>query len=209
VCADGLKCAAAVDDSKAVMDFRRPALAFVFLSLGYTAGCGANRGHATARPGPAVPPSAESPATVSLRQATQAEAAGHASDALSLYETVAATDAPGADRLLAHISAARIRLSTNPAVRDLSKAREHLADVSKVNPTQPATIPASDLVALLDDATQLATVKEQQDQRTTALRGENRTLKNTIKALQEELARKDEALHRATEKLLEKAPPPH
>lgn len=207
MCADGLKCAAAVDDSKAVMDFRRPALAFVFLSLGYTAGCGGHRAHATTRP--ATPPPAESPATVSLRQATQAEAAGHASDALSLYETVAATDAPGADRLLAHISAARIRLSTNPAVRDLSKAREHLADVSKVNPTQPATIPASDLVALLDDATQLATVKEQQEQRTTALRGENRTLKNTIKALQEELARKDEALHRATEKLLEKAPPPH
>lgn len=208
MCADGLKCAAAVDDSKAVMDFRRPALAFVFLSLGYTAGCGANRGHANARPA-APPPPAESPATVSLRQASQAEAAGHASDALSLYETVAAADAPGADRLLAHISAARIRLSANPALRDLSKAREHLADVTKVNPTQPATIPVSDLVALLDDATQLATVKEQQDQRTTALRGENRTLKNTIKALQEELARKDEALHRATEKLLEKAPPPH
>jgi hypothetical protein len=195
------------------MDFRRPALAFFFLSLGCSAGCGTNRGRA-AHPSPAATATTATPAATAtiaptLRDANRAESDGRAGEALALYESIAVTRPAGPERLQALMCAARLRLSANPALRDLTKARAHLADVSGVNPKQPATIPAADLMALLDDAASLASLRDQQDQRASALRGENRTLRTTIKALQEELAKKDEALHRATEKLLDKAPPPH
>jgi hypothetical protein len=230
-----------VDDSKGVIDVRRPALALLVLSLGCSAGCGAKGGHATTHPsststgaagatGSAAGTGAAAGGTeaaaaaavaAKLHEANRAEADGRAADALALYESAAAAPAAGSapaagaarpiagDHLQALICAARLRLSANPTLRDLTKARAHLADVSELNPKQPATIPVGDLVALLDDAASFAAARDQQDQRASALRGENRTLKNTIKTLQEELAKKDEALHRATEKLLDKAPPPH
>jgi predicted nuclease with TOPRIM domain len=154
-----------------------------------------------------------------MSDAARAEVEGRAAEALRMYEWLVTsetgTPSPSPNRLQALMAAARLRLSADPNLRDLPKARAYLLDASSINPKLSATVPVADMLALLDRETEGQAQQEQTDQRASALRGENRSLRNTVKGLQEELAkaqdelaRKDEALHRATEKLLEKAPRP-
>ena len=153
-----------------------------------------------------------------MGDAARAEVEGRAVEALRSYEwLVTSAPEPSPNRLQALMAAARLRLSAAPNLRDLAKARAYLLEASGINPKLSATVPVADVLALLDQRTEGQAQQEQTDQRASALRGENRTLRNTIRALQDELAKaqeelskRDEALHRATEKLLEKAPrPPH
>jgi hypothetical protein len=153
-----------------------------------------------------------------MSDAARAEVDGRTAEALRMYEwlvTAETSPSPSPNRLPALIASARLRLSADPALRDLAKARAYLLEASSINPNLSARVPVADVLALLDRQTEDQAQQEQQDQRASALRGENRTLRNTVKALQdelakaqEELARKDEALHRAAEKLLEKSPRP-
>jgi hypothetical protein len=146
-----------------------------------------------------------------LSDAARAEVDGRSAEALRMYEWLVTSEPqPSPNRLPALMASARLRLSADPTLRDLSKARAYLLEAGSINPKLSATVPVPDLVALLDLESE---GQAHQDQRASALRGENRTLRGTIKSLQdeltkaqEELAKKDEALHRATEKLLEKAP---
>lgn len=156
-----------------------------------------------------------------MSDAARAEVDGRSAEALRMYEslvTAEPTSAPSGsgNRVQVLMAAARLRLSADPALRDLAKARAYLLEAGSINPKLSATVPAADLLALLDQETLGQAQQEHQDQKASALRTENRTLRSMIKTLQDELAkaqdelaRKDEALHRATEKLLEKAPPPH
>jgi hypothetical protein len=149
-----------------------------------------------------------------MSDAARAEVDGRTAEALRMYESlVTSAPDPSPNRLQALMAAARLRLSADPALRDLPKARAYLLEASGIDPKLSATVPVADVLALLDQQTEGQAQQEQQDQRASALKGENRTLRNAIKALQDELARaqeelnkKDEALHRAAEKLLEKAP---
>src|SRR6266542_3348064 len=186
------------------------ALACVILSLG----CGHKGRPVPVARTPVAP--VVTPADAALGDATRTESSGRAAEALAMYESMAVAEPPLPNRVQALTAAARLRLSVDPALHDLAKARAHLLDAASVDPKVSAAIPATDLLALLDQETEGQALQEQQDQRASALRGENRTLRNTIKSLQdeltkkqEELAKKDEALHRATEKLLEKAPRLH
>jgi hypothetical protein len=211
-----LKSAPAEDDTFFVNVLRWPALVCVLLSLG----CGqkGQQAHAAPRSAATIPAPAPalSPAEATIGEATRAESAGHAAEAVAKYESIAVAAPPARNRVQALMAAARLRLSVDPAVRDLPKARAHLLDAASVDPKVVAAMPATDLLALLDEQTEGQALQEQQEQRAATLRVENRTLRATVKTLQEELAkkqdeltRKDEALHRATEKLLEKAPRPH
>ncbi len=207
-----MKGAAAKDDTIVVNVLRWPALACVILSLGCGKGPKGRPVPVASRPvAPVV-----TPAEAALGDATRAEFDGRAAEALTMYESMAVAAPPLRNRMHALMAAARLRLSVDPALHDLAKARAHLLDAASVDPKVSAAIPATDLLALLDQETEGQALQEQQDQRASALRGENRTLRNTIKSLQDELqkkqdelAKKDEALHRATEKLLEKAPRSH
>jgi hypothetical protein len=155
------------------------------------------------------------PTEAALGNAARAEVDGRPAEALTAYESMIAADPPipQPNRVQALVAAARLRLSADPGLHDLAKARVYLVEAAGINPRLSATVPAMDVLALLD---QQSEEQSQQDQRASVLRTENRSLRNTIKTLQEELAKaqdelakKDEALHRASEKLLEKAPRTH
>jgi hypothetical protein len=147
------------------------------------------------------------PAEAAMGNAARAEVDGRAGEALLAYETMIEADPPlpAPTRVQALMAAARLRLSADPTLHDLARARTHLLAAASINPRVAATVPVSDLLVLI------AQESESQDR----VRSE-RTLRNTVKQLQDELARaqedlakKDDALHRATEKLLERAPKPH
>ena len=145
-----------------------------------------------------------------VRAAAEADPASRAVlDALAATRAELAAEpdppVPPATRLQALMAAARLRLSADVNLHDLARARAHLLAAASINPRVAATVPAIDLLVLIQQES------ESQDR----ARNE-RSLRNTVKQLQDELARaqedlskKDEALHRATEKLLERAPKPH
>ena len=144
-----------------------------------------------------------------MGNAARAEVDGRAGEALHAYEAMIEAEAdpplPTATHLQALMAAARLRLSADPALHDLARARAHLLAAININPRVAATVPVADLLTLIQQES------ESQDR----VRSE-RTLRNTVKQLQDELAhaqedlaKKDDALHRATEKLLERAPKPH
>jgi hypothetical protein len=166
-----------------------------------------------------------------LQEARQAEAQGRFAEALVLYDSVASVrqaDKTTRTEALAH--GATLRLSADPARRDLTKAQTMLAEVTRLDPQFTTPVPVTTLAAFLQDVQELRTraseldtalrtrerqttrvnpSQQQQDQKAAALRNENRQLKEEIKALQAELARKEEALRRTAEKLLNTPPNPY
>jgi hypothetical protein len=203
-------------------------LTVAVLAVGLSsANCGGPTKRASTAP-PARRP--EAPALL-LQEARQAEAQGRFAEALVLYDSVASgrqVDKTTRTEALAH--GATLRLSADPARRDLTKAQTLLAEVTRLDPQFTTPVPVTTLAAFLQDVQELRTraseldtalrtrerqttrvsaSQQQQDQKAAALRNENRQLKEEIKALQAELARKEEALRRTAEKLLNTPPNPY
>jgi hypothetical protein len=167
-----------------------------------------------------------------LQEAKQAEAQGRFTEALVLYDSVASgrlVDKTTRTAALAH--GATLRLSNDPSRRDLPKAQSMLAEVTRLDPQFTTPVPVTTLAAFVQDVQELRTraneldtalrarerqparttaaQQQQQDQKAAALRNENRQLREEIKTLQAELARKEEALRRTAEKLLNTPPNPY
>jgi hypothetical protein len=165
-----------------------------------------------------------------LQEARQAEAQGRLSEALALYDSVAAgRETNIATRTAALAHGATLRLSPDPTRRDLPKAQAMLAEVTRLDPQASTPVPVTTLAAFVQDVQELraraaeldtalrarerqttrtSTTQHQQDAKAAALRTENRQLRDEIKTLQAELARKEEALRRTAEKLLNTPPNP-
>jgi hypothetical protein len=168
------------------------------------------------------------PTPSTLQIAKEAEAMGRFTEALALYDALAgggrAVEKSTRVEALAH--GAILRLSPDPARRDLIKAHAMLAEVNRLDPQFNTPIQVGALFTFLQDVQALrartealdaalknrdrkrANVNQQPDQKSVALRNENTKLKEEIKALQAELARKEEALRRTAEKLLGTPPSP-
>lgn len=116
--------------------------------------------------------------------ARQAEGEGRLEDALRLYEreSAAAADAPA--RLTALLGAVRLRLSANPATRDLRRAQTLLETAEHTAAAAPVPLPVSDLLQLLREAADL--------------RSQLRAARAEVKSLEAEMAKKDDALRRVT-----------
>jgi seryl-tRNA synthetase len=107
-----------------------------------------------------------------------------------------------------------------------------LAEVTRLDPQFTTPVPVTTLAAVLQVAEQLraraneldtalrtrerertparpGVSLQQHEQKTAALRTENQKLREEIKTLQAELARKEEALRRTAEKLLNTPPNPY
>ena len=193
----------------------------------FSANCGGPAKRATTAPPGRRPEAPE----LLLEEAKQAEAQGRFADALVLYDSVASgrqVDKTTRTEALAH--GATLRLSTDPSRRDLTKAQSMLAEVTRLDPQFRTPVPVTTLAAVLEDVQTLRTraneldtalrsrerqpakanaAQQQQDQKAAALRNENRQLREEIKTLQAELARKEEALRRTAEKLLNTPPNPY
>jgi hypothetical protein len=202
-------------------------LTVAFSTIAFSANCGGPNKRASTAP-PARRP--EAPELL-LQEARQAESQGRFTEALVLYDSVASgrqVDKTTRTEALAH--GATLRLSTDPARRDLPKAQTMLAEVTRLDPQFTTPVPVTTLAAFLQDVQALRTraseldtalrarerqttrgnaSQQQQDQKAAALRNENRQLREEIKALQAELARKEEALRRTAEKLLNTPPNPY
>jgi chromosome segregation ATPase len=156
-----------------------------------------------------------------LQQAKRAEQEGRLTEALALFESVASSRYVAVPaRLEALTRGAVLRLSTDPVRRDVPKAQAMLSEAARIDPQFSMNVPASALLSFLQDVQSLRSrtdnlasalrtrereaeqASSQQDQRTIALRNENRQLREEIKTLQAELARKEDALRRTAEKLL-------
>jgi hypothetical protein len=193
----------------------------------FSANCGGPTKRASTAPPVRRP---ESPQLL-LQEAKQAEAQGRFTEALVLYDSVASgrqVDKTTRTEALAH--GATLRLTTDPARRDLPKAQSMFAEVTRLDPQFTTPVPVTTLAAFLQDVQELrsraneldaalrtrerqparpSAAQLQQDQKAAALRNENRQLREEIKALQAELARKEEALRRTAEKLLNTPPNPY
>jgi hypothetical protein len=202
-------------------------LTVALLTAALSANCGGSAKRASTSP-PAR--RAEAPELL-LTEAKQAEAQGRFTEALVLYDSVASgrqVDKTTRTEALAH--GATLRLSTDPSRRDLPKAQSMLAEVTRLDPQFTTPVPVTTLAAFLQDVQALRTraneldtalrarerqparsnaAQQQQDQKAAALRNENRLLREEIKTLQAELARKEEALRRTAEKLLNTPPNPY
>ena len=197
----------------------------------FSANCGGPARRASTAPAARRPEAPE----LLLQEAKQAESQGRFTEALVLYDSVASgrqVDKTTRTEALAH--GATLRLSTDPARRDLTKAQSMLAEVTRLDPQFTTPVPVTTLAAFLQDvqaaanprqrtrhraphprapaparALERAQQQQQQDQKAAALRNENRQLREEIKTLQAELARKEEALRRTAEKLLNTPPNPY
>jgi hypothetical protein len=202
-------------------------LTVALLPVAFSANCGGPSKRASTAP-PAR--RAEAPELL-LQEARQAESEGRFPEALALYDSVASgrqVDKTTRVEALAH--GATLRLSTDPARRDLPKAQTMLAEVTRLDPQFTTPVPVTTLAAFLQDVqtlrtraneldtalrtrerqtTRVSSSQQQQDQKAAALRNENRQLREEIKTLQAELARKEEALRRTAEKLLNTPPNPY
>lgn len=195
----------------------------------FSANCGGPAKRASTAPAAARRP--EAPELL-LQEAKQAESQGRLTEALVLYDSVASgrqVDKTTRAEALAH--GATLRLSSDPARRDLMKAQSMLAEVTRLDPAFTTPVPVTTLAAFVQDvqtlrarANDLDTAlrtrereparlnvkqQQQQEQKAAALRNENRQLREEIKTLQAELARKEEALRRTAEKLLNTPPNPY
>jgi hypothetical protein len=194
-----------------------------------SANCGGPARRASTAPAARRPEAPE----LLLQEAKQAESQGRFTEALVLYDSVASgrqVDKTTRAEALAH--GATLRLSTDPGRRDLPKAQSMLAEVTRLDPQFTTPVPVTTLAAFLQDVQQLRTraneldtalrtrerertparpsvSQQQQEQKAAALRNENRQLREEIKTLQAELARKEEALRRTAEKLLNTPPNPY
>jgi DNA repair exonuclease SbcCD ATPase subunit len=193
----------------------------------FSANCGGSARRASAAPVARRPEAPE----LLLQEARQAEEQGRLAEALVLYDSVASgrqVDKSTRTEALAH--GATLRLSADPARRDLTTAQTMLAEVTRLDPRFTTPVPVTTLAAVLQDVqalrtraneldtalrtrerqtTRVSTSQQQLDQKAAALRNENRQLREEIKALQAELARKEEALRRTAEKLLNTPPNPY
>jgi septin family protein len=192
----------------------------------FSANCGGSARRASAAPVARRPEAPE----LLLQEARQAEEQGRLAEALVLYDSVASgrqVDKSTRTEALAH--GATLRLSADPARRDLTTAQTMLAEVTRLDPRFTTPVPVTTLAAVLQDVQALrtraneldtalrtrerqttrVTSQQQLDQKAAALRNENRQLREEIKALQAELARKEEALRRTAEKLLNTPPNPY
>lgn len=193
----------------------------------FSANCGGPARRASTAPAARRPEAPE----LLLQEAKQAEAQGRFTEALVLYDSVASgrqVDKTTRTEALAH--GATLRLSTDPARRDLTKAQTMLAEVTRLDPQFSTPVPVTTLAAFVQDVQILRTrandldtalrtrerqaarpvvAQQQNDQKAVALRNENRQLREEIKTLQAELARKEEALRRTAEKLLNTPPNPY
>jgi hypothetical protein len=195
----------------------------------FSANCGGSARRTSTAPSARRPEAPE----LLLQEAKQAEAQGRFTEALVLYDSVASgrqVEKTTRTEALAH--GATLRLSTDPSRRDLSKAQSMLAEVTRLDPQFTTPVPVTTLAAVLQDVQQLRNraneldsalrtrerertaarpnvSQQQQEQKAAALRNENRQLREEIKTLQAELARKEEALRRTAEKLLNTPPNPY
>lgn len=196
----------------------------------FSANCGGPTKRASTAPVARRP----EPPELLLQEAKQAEAQGRYTEALVLYDSVASgrqVDKTTRTEALAH--GATLRLSDDPARRDLTKAQSMLAEATRLDPQLTTPVPVTTLAAVLQVAEQLraraneldtalrsrerertatrpaGVSLQQHEQKTAALRNENRQLREEIKTLQAELARKEEALRRTAEKLLNTPPNPY
>jgi hypothetical protein len=195
----------------------------------FSANCGGPARRASTSPAARRPDAPE----LLLQEAKQAESQGRFTEALVLYDSVASgrqVDKTTRTEALAH--GATLRLSTDPSRRDLPKAQSMLAEVTRLDPQFTTPVPVTTLAAFVQDVQELRTrannldtalrtrerertparpsaSQQQQEQKAAALRNENRQLREEIKALQTELARKEEALRRTAEKLLNTPPNPY
>lgn len=193
----------------------------------FSANCGGPARRASTAPAARRPEAPE----LLLQEAKQAESQGRFTEALVLYDSVASgrqVEKTTRTEALAH--GATLRLSTDPSRRDLPKAQSMLAEVTRLDPQFATPVPVTTLASFLQDVQELRTrtteldtalrtrerqaarpnvAQQQQDQKAVALRNENRQLREEIKTLQAELARKEEALRRTAEKLLNTPPNPY
>jgi hypothetical protein len=171
------------------------ALAVVALSGTVLSACGgARRGPArpasvalspapSASPAVAVTPAAVTPRS-DLDEARHAEHEGRDVEALALFERVASTTTDDRERLAAQLGAARQRLSSDAATRDLRKAQLLLEGAERSAMAVDVPIPVSDLLQLLREVADL--------------RAQVRAARAEAKSLEAEIAKKDEALRRVT-----------
>jgi hypothetical protein len=158
-------------------------------------------GGARSRPvTPAPPPAAPAPAAAAspaasatpvaiaprsdLEGARLAEHEGRDLEALALFERVASTTTDDRERLAAQLGAARRRLSSDAATRDLRKAQLLLEGAERSAMAVDVPIPVSDLLQLLREVADL--------------RAQVRAARAEAKSLEAEIAKKDEALRRVT-----------
>lgn len=198
----------------------------------FSANCGGPTKRASTAPAARRPEAPE----LLLQEAKLAESRGRLTEALVLYDSVASgrqVDKTTRAEALAH--GATLRLSADPNRRDLTKAQSMLAEVTRLDPQFTTPVPVTTLAAFVQDVQSLRTrandldtalrtrerererqparvnvkQQQQQEQKAAALRNENRQLREEIKTLQAELARKEEALRRTAEKLLNTPPNPY
>jgi hypothetical protein len=122
-------------------------------------------------------------ATEPLEAARRAEHAGRTTEALDAYEALAVAADPHT-RLQARLAAARYRLAIDPATRDLRKAQLLLEGAEPSAPTAALELRVSDVLHVLRESADL--------------RAQLRTIRAEVKALEAEIAKKDEALRRVT-----------
>jgi hypothetical protein len=200
----------------------------VLFTSAFTYACGASTSKSTVAPPPPAMPVVV-PTGPTLQDARNAQRQGRPAEAIRLYDAIAAgrqVDPP--TRLEALSRGAFLRLAVDSPQRDLPKARAMLTEVARLDAQYTTAVPTALLVPVLQEVETLrarsesldAALKDrtrqgdrstrqqqqQQDQKMAVLRTENRQLREDIKTLQADLARKEEALRRTAEKLLNTPP---
>jgi hypothetical protein len=152
--------------------------------------CGGGRSRPVATPpvaasAPATPAVSAAVAKLSpIDAARRAEREGRAVDALGIYELEAAANADPSAKLTALLGAVRLRLSADPAMRDLRRAQTLLESADHAAATASVPLPIADLLQLLREAADLRT--------------QLRATRAEVKSLEAEMAKKDDALRRVT-----------
>jgi hypothetical protein len=121
---------------------------------------------------------------VALAEANRAEQEGRHGDALVIYERDASAGADASSRLAALLGAVRLRLASDPAMRDLRRAQTLLESAEQTAASAAVPLPVSDLLQLLREAADL--------------RAQLRAARADVKSLEAEMAKKDDALRRVT-----------
>jgi hypothetical protein len=150
--------------------------------------CGGGRSRPVATPPvaapapvtPAVPAAKPSP----IDDARRAEREGRAVEALGVYELEAAANVDPSAKLTALLGAVRLRLSADPAMRDLRRAQTLLESADHTAAAASVPLPIADLLQLLRE--------------TADLRTQLRAARAEVKSLEAEMAKKDDALRRVT-----------
>jgi hypothetical protein len=153
--------------------------------------CGGSRSRPVAMPVASAAPAPSTPAAPApvakpspIDDARRAEREGRAVDALGIYEHEAAVAAGASAKLTALLGAVRLRLSADPAMRDLRRAQTLLESADDTAAAASVPLPIADLLQLLREAADLRT--------------QLRAARADVKSLEAEMAKKDDALRRVT-----------